>query len=63
MTAAGENKSLTAAGDSKSLIAEGEKYLLTAWGWKIFDNFCGDVRILHDFPRDIGILQVFVVGI
>ena len=25
---------------------------------KNFDSFCGDVRILHDFPGDIGILQV-----
>ena len=29
---------------------------------KSFDNFCGDMRILHDFPGDIGILQVFGVG-
>ena len=56
----GGSKSLIDAGDSKkSLIVEDERTLLITFGdrksletcedYQNFDNFCGDVRILHDF--------------
>ena len=44
LTAAGENKSLTVVGDRKSLATLGIN--------KNFDNFCRNVRILHDSPGD-----------
>ena len=48
LNAVGENKSLTAAGDSKSWLLRMRN---PCW-------LLGNVRILHDFPGDIGILQV-----
>ena len=30
-----------------------KKILGNLWGLSKFDNFCGDVRILHDFPGEI----------
>ena len=53
LTAVGEHKPLTAVGDSKPLIVETEESLELLLGIdKSFDNFYGELRILHEFPGE-----------